>query len=228
MSFHLIGCGPGSPVYLPRAARDLARRCDCLVGRPAEHALFNRIERKRETFEVWETDCLERLARKGAGADHSWGLLVPGDATSSPIERKLREICPDLLGTVIPGISPLALACARVGLSFAQVIQLSTVLGIDAQLAEVVCRARYPGVCVTGHVTVSELADCLFRNRCPNRRSVVFRGIGTRAEHRVDLDLFGLLEQEQAGDALVLFPEEEGRTPEPSAAIPVAERPLMN
>ena len=204
MSLQIVGCGPGLDRYLPRVARDVVRRCVRLLGRPQEMALFSRVRAEREEFDSWTIDRLERILLQAE--EEEIALLVPGEGMNSPLLAWLRERASSLIGGVVPGIDPVSLECARLGENSARWVTLSTILGLDSRIVDEGQGVRPFAVCLEGHVKVSELADCLFRNRCANRSASVFRALGSAEESCVEQDLFGLLEDDSE-DGVVLFTE---------------------
>jgi precorrin-6y C5,15-methyltransferase (decarboxylating) CbiE subunit len=108
----IIGCGPGSPSLLTDAAREEAQQCDLLAGSPRLLSLFpgfsGRKMELRTNYGAFVED-LPALAKT-----QRIGVLVSGDPGVHSLARLvIRKVGPC---TVIPGISSVQLAFARLGL----------------------------------------------------------------------------------------------------------------
>lgn len=118
----VIGIGPGSPDYLLPAAAKAVAQCQVLVGSPRALALFN--TQDKEVYPLGGN--LEGTLRYLKNRDRSKtvGVLVSGDpgfySLLSYLRRNLREEL-----EVIPGISSLQVAFARLGLPWQDACLLS-------------------------------------------------------------------------------------------------------
>jgi precorrin-6y C5,15-methyltransferase (decarboxylating) CbiE subunit len=133
----IIGCGPGSPDYLTPIARRLALEADVLMGSPKLIKLFpestaERVEVTRSSVAVGQVKSRMEKAKKIA-------VLVSGDpgisSMAKPVIRHFgAENC-----RVIPGISSVQFAFAKVGLewSFAKIITAHK-SDPDVDMAEIV------------------------------------------------------------------------------------------
>lgn len=133
----VIGIGPGSGDYLLPIARVKAAGADILVGGRRALALFDYLDREKI---IIDRD-LERLLltiRRLADSGKTIAVLVSGDPGFYSMLVKLKEYFrPDELA-VIPGVSSVQLAFARLGLPW-QEARLISVHGRDgSQLAQVV------------------------------------------------------------------------------------------
>lgn len=119
----IVGCGPGSQDYLTPAAVNAAEAADVLVGAQRLLDLFpqNAGERIVVTARIDEVlDCIDEHENAGHIA-----VLVTGDPglfslSKRVIERFGRDRC-----RVIPGISSVQVAFARLGLDWADARVLS-------------------------------------------------------------------------------------------------------
>ena len=139
---HIIGCGPGGRDWLTDAARNAAAACGLLVGHERLLALFPAFE--GETFAL-ERNYDEALALVVERADPV-GVLVSGDPgvhsfAKRVIDRVGRERC-----AVIPGISSVQYAFAKVGMSWSDAAIASAHASLDPE--RVAALARSPKACI--------------------------------------------------------------------------------
>lgn len=112
----IVGCGPGSEVYLTDQARRAVAKAELLVGSRYLLALF-----QDGPAERWEIDgnieaTLELVAERWL--KQKVVVLVGGDPGLFSLARALRRHLGDATCEVIPGISAVQLACARVGIDW--------------------------------------------------------------------------------------------------------------
>ncbi|MGB9887855.1 MAG: precorrin-6y C5,15-methyltransferase (decarboxylating) subunit CbiE [Moorellales bacterium] len=108
----VVGTGPGSPEYLVPAAVKAVAAAEAVAGPPGALALF-RLEGK----EVYRLDAdLSRLAEwLRPRQDRAVAVLVTGDPGFYSLLDWLRREFPDQNLQVIPGISSVQMAFARLG-----------------------------------------------------------------------------------------------------------------
>ncbi len=127
----IVSCGPGSPDYIPPIARKAIAAADMLVGAPRLLALFPEPDVPRHAVRTDISGLLETLA--GTSQSKQIVVLVTGDAglfslSRSVIKRFGRACC-----HVIPGISSVQLAFARLGLEWADARIISLHQSIPAE-----------------------------------------------------------------------------------------------
>ncbi len=127
----IVSCGPGSPDYIPPIARKAIADADVLVGAPRLLALFPEPDVRRHAVRTDIAGVLETLACYSQSARIV--VLVTGDAglfslSRSVIKRFGRACC-----QVIPGISSVQLAFARLGLDWADARIISLHQSIPAK-----------------------------------------------------------------------------------------------
>ena len=117
MKITIIGCGPGSRDYLTPAAIRAARNAGALVGAQRLLDLFPDVDAKRLPIGADIDRAVEMIA---AHMDHrSVAVLVSGDPglfslAKRVIERFGRDAC-----EVVPGVSSVQAAFAKLGLDWA-------------------------------------------------------------------------------------------------------------
>ncbi len=119
----IVGCGPGSPDYVTPEARKAVSDADIAIGAPRLLDLFPDFQ--GEQIEV-SGNIKEALDAVNRGFPHKrTAVLVSGDPgifslARLVIERFGRETC-----RVVPGISSVQVACARIGVDWADALILS-------------------------------------------------------------------------------------------------------
>jgi cobalt-precorrin-7 (C5)-methyltransferase len=136
----IVGCGPGAAEYLTEAARNAVAGAEVLAGSPRLLALFADHPGRKITVTGHVSDVLDEIAAAGESAS-SVAVLVSGDPgvfslAAKLIERFGREHC-----QVVPGVSAVQVAFARLGLAWT-----------DARLLS--AHGRTP------QATIEELAGC--------------------------------------------------------------------
>ena len=113
----IIGCGPGSSEFLTSAAKQAAARAEVLVGAPRLLGLFSDSPALRAEVGADIDAVLETIATYCR--EKQVGVLVSGDPGCFSLAKRVTarfgmEAC-----HVIPGISAVQVACARLGLAWA-------------------------------------------------------------------------------------------------------------
>ncbi len=110
----VVGIGPGSRDYLLPAALEAVKEADVLVGGRNALALFASPEKEQRLLDRNLEGALDYIA--AAAKKKRVAVLLSGDPCFFSLLPRLRErLGPENL-RVIPGISSVQLACARIGL----------------------------------------------------------------------------------------------------------------
>jgi precorrin-6y C5,15-methyltransferase (decarboxylating) CbiE subunit len=135
----IIGCGPGSAEYLTQAATQAAREADFMIGSIRLLALFpetvcEKVAEGADTAKV----IVEIEARLGKG---KIAVLVSGDPGLHSLARPVIRRFGAAQCRVVPGISSVQLAFARIGLEWSDAKIISAhagdpVMDFDALHAE--------------------------------------------------------------------------------------------
>ena len=120
----IVGCGPGSPDYLTSAAREAAQSADVLLGAARLLDLFADSPALKVPLKGDHVAMLDEIARH-AQPGRRVAVLVTGDPgcfslAGSVVRRFGLDAC-----RIIPGISSVQVAFARVGLDWAGALILS-------------------------------------------------------------------------------------------------------
>lgn len=128
---YVIGTGPGRPEWIPPIVRETVLECDVLIGSARLLQLFPEFKQEKHTLtkDLGQTYQLisEFLSRR-----LSIGVLVSGDPGFYSILSGLRREFPGAEMTVLPGISSMQLAFAKMNLPW-QDVSFCSVHGRDIQ-----------------------------------------------------------------------------------------------
>jgi len=120
----MVGCGPGAAEYLTDAARQAVARADVLVGAPRLLDMFCSHGESRIAVGGDTETALAAIAEHHA-AGRAVAVLTSGDpglySLATPVLRRFGQAQCD----VVPGVSSLQVAFARLGLDWADARVLS-------------------------------------------------------------------------------------------------------
>ncbi len=115
----IIGCGPGNPDYLLPAAMRAAATCRVLFGSGRLLAMFADLGgEKREIGGDFQKVVKEIVAR---AEQERVGVLVSGDPGCFSLAGLVQESMGKKRCRIIPGISSVQLAAARLGLAWTEI-----------------------------------------------------------------------------------------------------------
>lgn len=140
----IIGCGPGARDWLTDAARHAVAGCDLLVGHTRLLGLFDAFAGETFALEGNYTDALALIHERSAV--ETVGVLVSGDPGVHSLaklvaQRVGRELC-----VIIPGISSVQYAFAKVGVTWSDAAVASVHAAFDGEQIQML--ARSPKVCI--------------------------------------------------------------------------------
>ncbi|MCG0278722.1 MAG: precorrin-6y C5,15-methyltransferase (decarboxylating) subunit CbiE [Thermanaeromonas sp.] len=118
----VIGIGPGHPSWLTPAAYEAVAQAEILVGGRRALALFAFLEREKRVIDG-DLESLRRFLESVRGRPTA--VLVSGDPGLYSLLGWLKRHFPEEEITVIPGISSVQLAFARLGCSWEEATILS-------------------------------------------------------------------------------------------------------
>jgi precorrin-6y C5,15-methyltransferase (decarboxylating) CbiE subunit len=119
----IVGCGPGAPDYVTPVARRAVARAEIVVGSPRLLQLFPEAPPARILVGADISAVLDQMAAVAGG--RNLVVLVSGDAGLYSLSQNVVSRFGWARCTVIPGISSLQVAFARLGLDWADVRVLS-------------------------------------------------------------------------------------------------------
>ncbi|SFR06564.1 precorrin-6y C5,15-methyltransferase (decarboxylating) subunit CbiE [Desulfoscipio geothermicus] len=113
----VVGLGPGSREYLTRAAEEAVSQADVLVGGRRQLTLFNNLIKEKYII-TKDLDGLFRFITEKINAQRKIAVLASGDPGFYGILAALKRRLPGVDINVIPGISSVQLACAKLGITW--------------------------------------------------------------------------------------------------------------
>jgi len=113
----VVGCGPGSPQYLTDAARQVVAAADVLAG---SRRLLNLFPDHAGEHFAWNADIASLLdqVERTRGAGRRVAVLVSGDPGLCSLARRVIERFGRRAVEIVPGISSVQVAFARLGLDW--------------------------------------------------------------------------------------------------------------
>ncbi|WP_027365705.1 precorrin-6y C5,15-methyltransferase (decarboxylating) subunit CbiE [Desulfotruncus alcoholivorax] len=111
----IVGVGPGSKEYLTRAAENAIYNADVLIGGHRLIEMFNSLPAEKITITAELMPVLQLIRSKTLNGNKVV-VLSSGDPGFYGILATIKRHLPDLNVNVIPGISSVQLACARIGI----------------------------------------------------------------------------------------------------------------
>lgn len=111
----IVGCGPGSLSYLTPAAREVIEGAEVLVGAQRLLDLFPQVKAERIPVGINIQEVLEKIGQR---RDLRIAVLVTGDPGLSSLARPVIRHLGRRNCRIIPGISSVQTAFARIGLDW--------------------------------------------------------------------------------------------------------------
>ncbi len=187
---YIVGMGPGTVDYLVPAAKKEMERADCLIG----------AERLLSVFPHWDKKKIRLEGRFGKTVSYIKKnkdterivVLVSGDPGLYSFLGSIRSVLKKEEYEVIPGISTLQLAFARIGDSW-QDAKIVNIHGREKRnLAKEVKGSGKVFLLTDTKFPPGKIAGYLLRNGIKNRRAVVLENLAYPDERVVDTDLTAL------------------------------------
>lgn len=186
----VVGVGPGGKDYLTRAALRAVEEADVLVGGERNLTLFDR--RQRETFIIKNNLAEMVYFIKAKKNDQKVAVLASGDPGMFGILTYLRKhFGPEELN-VIPGISAMQYACARLAIPWHDAVMVSTHGRDRGTLIEAVRRERKVVALAGPDEPPPELARALVEAGVEGKRIDVCSDLSYPAEEIQSFTLNGL------------------------------------
>jgi cobalt-precorrin-7 (C5)-methyltransferase len=198
---HIVGCGPGSPDYLTPAAQGVIETAEVLVGAKRLLDLFPSSPAERIVVSAEIDKVLDRLAVK---AGQRVAVLVTGDpglfSLAKPvIERFGRTRC-----RVIPGVSSIQTAFARIGVDWADARIISLHKEDPVNCAQLMDADKVAVLCGRRGAT-KWIADHLLKDRSCERRLFVCQNLTLEDEQVQEVDPRDLSTLDVAPSTVVLI-----------------------
>ena len=184
---YIIGSGPGSIDYLLPVAKREIERADCLIGAERLLSLFSYQDKKVIRLDGCYKEAI--LYIKKNKDKEKIAVLVSGDPGLYSFLGQVRMVLKKEEYVVIPGISTLQIAFARIGESW-QDAKIVTLHGRrKGNLAKELKGFDKVFLFTDTKFPPEKIADYLLHNGVKNRRAIVFEALTYPNERIVDTDL---------------------------------------
>lgn len=202
---YVIGIGPGTKDYLLPIARRQIQKADCLIGARRILSLFKNLNKEKVYLEGDFKRVISYI--KGNRNKKRIAILVSGDPCLHSFLGQIQKLLKKKDYEVIPGISALQMAFARIGESWEDTKIISLHGRKLGNLAKVVKKFKKVFLFSDAKSSPQRIATYLLNKRIRNRRVVVFEELSYPNERIVDADLKGLSKMEGSGLCVILIKE---------------------
>lgn len=203
----VIGAGPGSKDYILPVALKRIKKSDCLIGSRRLLNLFKDLGKEGIPIENYFSKIIPYI--KKHKDKKRIAVLVSGDTgLYSLLEKISQELSRDEY-EVIPGISALQIAFARIGESW-QGAKIISLHGKRAdKLIESVKENSRLFIFTDPDFPPNEIALYLLKGGIENRRAIVLENIGYPQERIIDADLKCLSKMKGFGLCVMIIKKEQ-------------------
>ncbi len=187
---YIVGMGPGTADYLIPEAKMEIERADCLIGAQRLLSVFSYPDKKVIRLEGHFKEVIPYI-KKNKNKERI-AVLVSGDPGLYSFLGTIRAVLKKEEYAVIPGISALQLAFAKIGESW-QDAKIISIHGRKKEgLAKKVKGSGKVFLFTDTKFPPEKIAGYLLRNGIKNRRAIVFEALTYPNEKIVDTDLKAL------------------------------------
>lgn len=203
----IIGCGPGALEYLSAAAVESAMCARVLIGAAHLLTLFPQSKAKKIAIGAHVKPALAEIERQLQGG--SVGVLVTGDpgvcSLARPVLRRFgREQC-----KVIPAVSSVQLACARLGLDWWDARIISAHGGLPEVDGAELERERKLIILAGGNAAIKWIAETAQRFLFARRRCFVCEDLSLAGERVGEVPLESLSTLHVSSRTIVVIVRED-------------------
>lgn len=187
---YIVGVGPGSKDFITPLARKRIRDSSCLIGARRILSLFNNVKKEKIYLEDNYNEVMDYI--KENINKKKIAVLVSGDPGLYSFLGKIRKHLKKDYYEVIPGISTLQLAFARIGETWQDAKIISLHGRSFRNLEKEVKDSRKVFLFTDSDFPPDRIAEYLLNNGIENRRAVVFSDLSYPDERIVDTRLKNL------------------------------------
>jgi len=187
MKVYVIGIGPGSKDYLLPVAKSRIEKCDCLIGAGRLLDLFKDLGKEEVRIEGPLAKAIAYI--KKYKHKKRIAVLVSGDPGIYSLLGKLSKALRPREYVVIPGISALSLAFAKIGESWNDAKIISLHGRKPDNLTSEIRASSKVFLFTDAGFPPNKIAACLLKNGLENRRVVVLENLSYPNERIIDTDL---------------------------------------
>lgn len=202
----IIGIGAGTPDYLLPVAKKEIEKADCLIGGRRQLSLFKRLKKEKVFLEGDFNDAILYI-RKNSPKKRI-AILVSGDPGLYSFLGQVRKSLKEEY-SVIPGVSSLQIAFARIGECWQDAKVISLHGRNINKLAREVRPASKVFLFTDSRFSPQKIAAYLLNKKIGNRRAFVFENLGYPDERIVDTGLNNLSRMEGFGLCVMIIKKEK-------------------
>ena len=199
---YIIGTGPGSEEYLVPLGSRIIRHSDIVI---ASSRLFSLIPKgkKRMKLDGAYSEALDYIKKNAV--KKSIAVLVSGDPGLFSFSKKITALLPATRYEIIPGISSLQLACARIGLDWDDLSVIS-VHGKSLRGLARKCEANKKTIIFCDNTnTPARISKYLIKRIKGKTRAVAFGNLSLPNEEIIKSDIITLAKHEKEWKGLWLL-----------------------
>mgnify|MGYP001581964165 CR=1 FL=1 len=186
----IVGIGPGDKDYLLPIALKEIEGADCLIGAKRALGEFAYLKKKNIPLEGNFNQAIAYIKKNKT--NEKAAILVSGDPGLYSFLGNISRVSKKQDYTVIPGISTLQLAFARLGESWQDVKIISLHGRAKGNLSKAVMLEEKVFLFTAPKFPPEKIARYLLNKGIANRRAVVFENLSYPDERIVDTDLKSL------------------------------------
>ncbi len=205
--FYIIGIGPGNPDYIIPAVWNAAKKCDCLIGAERNILLFEtkKFENKKKVYIKGTFDYLIDYIKEYYKSE-TIGVIVSGDPGFHSILNRIRKYFKKDEYIVIPGISIVQMAFAKIGDTWedAKFISCHGKKTRDFIIDDVKKNDRVLFL-TDNNFSPDVIADILLENHLDNRKAFLFENISYPDEKIIETDLENLKNMKGFGLCVIII-----------------------
>lgn len=184
---YIVGTGPGAGEYLLPMARKEVEKADCLIGASRILALFQYTSKKKILLEGHFKEAVSYI-KKNKDSERI-AVLVSGDPGLFSFLGLIEQALEKKDYAVIPGISTLQLAFAKIGESWQDAKIISLHGRNRKNLAKEVRGSSKVFLLTDLKLSPQNVAAYLLKRGIKNRKAVVFENLAYPNERIVETDL---------------------------------------
>ncbi|MCL5674829.1 MAG: precorrin-6y C5,15-methyltransferase (decarboxylating) subunit CbiE [Candidatus Omnitrophica bacterium] len=190
---YVLGIGPGNPDYVIPAVREAVEKCDCLVGAKRNLLLFEnkRFENKEKIYIKDRFDYVMDFIKENR-KNKNIAVIVSGDPGFHSILNLIRKSLKKDEYVVIPGISSVQMAFAKIGDSWEDAKFISCHGGENMDFVDDVKKNDKVFFLTDKDFSPDVIAGILLKNHMDNRKVFVLENISYPNEKITETDLENL------------------------------------
>lgn len=199
---HIVGIGPGSKEYLPPIAVEIINTADVLFGGQRALNLFKELQCEKITIGSNIEEILTIIQQRYG--KQTVVVLVSGDPGFFSLLNRLRERVPEEDLNVIPGISSVQLAFARIKRPWHK-MQAISLHGRDiSELEPFLAVSPLAILCDKDH-SPDLIAEYFLRRGITERQAFIFHDLSYPEEKLVSVNIKEMARYQENGNVLVII-----------------------